>query len=33
MKKLEKEIQDLTDKSCREADEISEKKEKEVSTI
>lgn len=33
MKKNEKTIQDLTDKSCREADEITEKKEKEVSTI
>lgn len=32
-KKLEKLIQDLTDKSCKEADEISEKKEKEISTI
>lgn len=33
MKKLEKDIQDLTDKYCRKADEISAKKEKEVSTI
>ncbi|MBA3816644.1 MAG: ribosome recycling factor [Parachlamydiaceae bacterium] len=33
MKKLEKNIQDLTDKSCKEADDISAKKEKEVSTI
>jgi ribosome recycling factor len=33
MKKLEKNIQDLTDKSCKEADELSEKKEKEISTI
>ena len=33
MKKNEKTIQDLTDKSCKEADEITEKKEKEVSTI
>lgn len=32
-KKLEKNIQDLTDKSCKEADELSEKKEKEVTTI
>lgn len=33
MKKLEKNIQDLTDKSCKEADELSEKKEKELITI
>lgn len=33
MKKLEKNIQELTDKSCREVDDLSEKKEKEVSTI
>lgn len=33
MKKLEKTIQELTDKYCKEADEISEKKEKEVTTI
>jgi ribosome recycling factor len=33
MKKLEKSIQELTDKCCKEADEISEKKEKEVTTI
>lgn len=33
MKKLEKNIQDLTDKFCKEADEISEKKEKEISTV
>lgn len=33
LKKLEKTIQDLTDKCCREADDISEKKEKEVATI
>jgi ribosome recycling factor len=33
LKKLEKQIQDLTDKFCREADEIAAKKEKEVSTI
>jgi len=32
-KKLEKTIQDLTDKACKEADEIAEKKEKEISTI
>ena len=33
MKKLEKIIQDLTDKYCKEADDITDKKEKEVSTI
>lgn len=33
MKKWEKSIQELTDKYCREADEIAEKKEKEISTI
>jgi ribosome recycling factor len=33
MKKLEKNIQELTDKSCSEADELCEKKEKEISTI
>lgn len=33
VKKLEKEIQDLTDKFCKETDELSEKKEKEISTI
>mgnify|MGYP000055929390 CR=1 FL=1 len=33
MKKLEKEIQELTDKACKEADEIADKKEKEISTI
>lgn len=33
VKKLEKEIQELTDKSCKETDELSEKKEKEISTI
>jgi ribosome recycling factor len=33
MKKLEKNIQELTDKFCKEADELSEKKEKEISTI
>lgn len=33
MKKMEKTIQELTDKSCKEADEICSKKEKEVSTI
>lgn len=33
LKKLEKNIQELTDKFCKEADELSEKKEKEISTI
>lgn len=33
MKKLEKNIQELTDKSCKEADEITERKEKEVMTV
>ena len=33
MKKLEKSIQELTDKFCKEIDELSEKKEKEISTI
>ena len=33
MKKLEKVIQELTDKYCKEADELAQKKEKEVSTI
>ncbi len=33
MKKIEKIIQDLTDKFCKEADEIVQRKEKEVSTI
>ena len=33
MKKLEKGIQEVTDKFCKEADDISEKKEKEISTI
>jgi ribosome recycling factor len=33
MKKMEKEIQDLTDKFCKEADELSDKKEKEITTI
>jgi ribosome recycling factor len=33
MKKLEKDIQELTDKFCKEADEITAKKEKEVLTI
>jgi ribosome recycling factor len=33
MKKFEKNIQELTDKFCREVDDLSEKKEKEISTI
>lgn len=33
LKKFEKTIQDLTDKSCKDADDICEKKEKEVSSI
>lgn len=33
LKKLEKNIQELTDKFCKEADELSEKKEKEVLSI
>lgn len=33
MKKSEKTIQELTDKYCKEAEDIAEKKEKEVSTI
>jgi ribosome recycling factor len=33
MKKLEKNIQELTDKFCKEVDDLSEKKEKEISTI
>lgn len=33
MKKQEKTIQELTDKYCKEADDLTEKKEKEVSTI
>lgn len=32
-KKLEKNIQELTDKYCKEADDLAEKKEKEVTTI
>lgn len=32
-KKFEKTIQELTDKSCKEADDIADKKEKEISTI
>jgi len=33
MKKFEKGIQELTDKFCKEADDLSEKKEKEIVTI
>lgn len=33
MKKLEKNIQDLTDQYCKEADELAVKKEKEISVI
>lgn len=33
MKKLEKNIQELTDKFCKEADDLADKKEKEISTI
>lgn len=33
MKKLEKEIQELTDKYCKICDEMAQKKEKEISTI
>lgn len=33
LKKLEKQVQELTDKYCKEADELSAKKEVEVSTI
>lgn len=33
MKRLEKQIQDLTDKFCKEADDLSEKKEKEIAAI
>lgn len=33
LKKIEKGIQELTDKYCKEADELAEKKEKEISTI
>jgi len=32
-KKIEKNIQEMTDKHCKEADDLSEKKEKEISTI
>lgn len=33
MKKMEKTIQELTDKHCKESDELGEKKEKEISVI
>lgn len=33
MKKAEKNIQELTDKYCKEADDITEKKEKEIASI
>ncbi len=33
LKRYEKQIQDLTDKFCKECDDLAEKKEKEVSTI
>lgn len=33
VKRFEKQIQELTDKFCKECDELSEKKEKEVTTI
>jgi len=33
LKKLEKTIQELTDSHCKESDEVSDKKEKEISTI
>ncbi len=33
VKRLEKDIQNLTDKSCKEADDITAAKEKEISTI
>lgn len=33
MKRLEKEIQELTDKYCKQADEIATEKEKEVTTV
>lgn len=32
-KRLEKQIQDLTDKFCKEADDLSDKKEKEIAVI
>lgn len=33
MKRIEKQVQDLTDKFCKEADELCEKKEREVTAI
>ncbi|MCE5293685.1 MAG: ribosome recycling factor [Chlamydiales bacterium] len=33
VKRLEKQIQELTDKSCKDADDLSQSKEKEISTI
>lgn len=33
MKRLEKQIQDLTDKFCKEADDLTDKKEKEIAVI
>lgn len=33
LKRMEKQIQDLTDKSCKEADEIASTKEKEIMTV
>lgn len=33
LKKIEKNVQELTDKYCKEADDLAEKKEKEVTTI
>lgn len=33
MKRLEKQIQDLTDKYCKEADDLTDKKEKEIAVI
>lgn len=33
MKRLEKQIQDLTDKYCKETEDLSDKKEKEISVI
>ncbi len=33
MKRLEKQIQELTDKFCKDADDLADKKEKEISGI
>lgn len=33
LKKIEKSIQELTDKACKDADDLCEKKEKEIATI